>query len=194
MYHHLKGLVTHREPTYLIVECSGVGYHVKTSLSSSSQFAVGQIATVYTHLQVREDALTLFGFASPQERDMFVVLLEVSGVGSATAVCILSSLNPVEIYQAAISEDERRFQAVKGIGIKTAKRLILDLKDKLSKLNWDSVSTVATTPSSSAQEAVAALMALGFAKNIAEKQVQALLKQTSELLTTEEIIRMCLVA
>jgi Holliday junction DNA helicase RuvA len=190
MYHHLKGILTEVQPTFLVVECGGVGYMLKTSLSSSSQFKVGETALVYTHLQVREDALSLFGFATAQERDMFATLLEVSGVGSATAVCILSSLNPAQVAQAVLSEDEKRFVAVKGVGIKTAKRLILDLKDRISKSNWQSGG--APPKAAASDEAISALVALGFAKNLAEKQVNDLIKQSPNPLSTEEIIRKCL--
>ncbi len=192
MYQYLKGILTRREPAFLVVECNGVGYLLKTTLHTYSALSEGETVTVYTHLQIREDAHTLFGFATQRERDTFVALLEVSGVGSATALVILSSLTPDQIRQAVLSEDEAKFQNIKGIGIKTAKRLILELKDKLARLDAE---TVLSPPSLStpAQEAVTALVALGFAKSVAEKQVQTLLA-VSPSLTTEELIRKCLTA
>jgi len=141
MIHHLKGKLVEKNPTNIIVECGGVGYFVNISLNTFSKISDSENIQIYTHLQVKEDAHTLFGFAEKSEREIFRLLLSVSGIGSSTARTMLSSLSPAQIRDAIATGDVPTIQGIKGIGAKTAQRVILDLKDKILKIyNIDEVS------------------------------------------------------
>lgn len=185
MYHHLRGKLVEKNPTYLVVECAGVGYYVNISLTTYSQIGDDENVMVYTHLAVREDAMTLFGFAQPVEREIFRLLIGVSGVGANTARMILSSLLPDEVENAIRSENIALLKGVKGIGAKTAQRIVVDLKDKVG---LGSESGAVTAPSSSREEAIAALEILGFNRKAIEKVVSAHLAQTPDA-TVENIIK-----
>jgi len=190
MIHHLKGKLVEKNPTHLIVECGGVGYFVNISLNTFSKIADYENVQIYTHLQVKEDSHTLFGFAEKSEREIFRLLLSVSGIGSSTARTMLSSLSPSQIRDAIASGDVPTIQGIKGIGAKTAQRVILDLKDKILKIyDIDEVSIISNN--TNRDEALSALEVLGFVRKQAEKAVDKVLSQDSGL-SVEETIKQAL--
>ena len=138
MITHLSGKLVEKNPTSLVIECGGIGYEVKISLNTFSLLTNDEQIRVYTQFIVREDAQLLYGFSQKEEREMFLQLISVSGIGPNTAMIMLSSLTPEEIARAIISEEVRIIQSIKGIGIKTAQRVIVDLKDKMQKMNFSS--------------------------------------------------------
>lgn len=176
MINHLSGRLVEKYPTHVVIECGGVGYQVHISLNTYSSLPQGEQVRLFTHLQVREDAHTLYGFSTPAEREIFRLLLSVSGVGASTARTMLSSMAPAEVRDAIATGDVRAIQAVKGIGAKTAQRVILDLKDKILKIyDLDEVSP--KTDNTKRDEALSALEVLGFARKPAEKAVDEVLRQ-----------------
>ncbi|MBM1105990.1 Holliday junction branch migration protein RuvA [Aurantibacter crassamenti] len=190
MIHHLKGKLIEKNPTHLIVECGGVGYFVNISLNTFSKIPDSESVQVYTHLQVKEDSHTLFGFAEKSEREIFRLLLSVSGIGSSTARTMLSSLAPIQIRDAIATGDVATIQSIKGIGAKTAQRVILDLKDKILKIyNIDEVSL--SSNNTNRDEALSALEVLGFVRKQAEKAVDKVLGQEPTL-SVEETIKQAL--
>ena len=134
MITHLKGKLVEKNPTHVIIECSGVGYFVNISLNTFSNIKDEESICLFTHLLVKEDSHTLFGFAEKSEREIFRLLLSVSGIGSSTARIMLSSLSPAQIRDAIANGDVATIQGIKGIGTKTAQRVILDLRDKILKV------------------------------------------------------------
>ena len=190
MIHHLKGKLVEKNPTNVIVECGGVGYFVNISLNTFSKISDSENIQLYTHLQVKEDSHTLFGFAEKSEREIFRLLLSVSGIGSSTARTMLSSLSPMQIRDAIASGDVPTIQGIKGIGTKTAQRVILDLKDKILKIyNIDEVSL--NSNNTNKDEALSALEVLGFARKQAERVIDKVLSQDSSL-SVEDIIKQTL--
>ena len=190
MITHLKGKLVEKNPTYLVVECNGVGYLAHISLHTFSLVADEESIFIYTHLQVREDSHTLFGFAEKSEREIFRLLISVSGIGASTARTMLSSLTPAQIRDAIASGDVPSIQAVKGIGAKTAQRVILDLKDKIlkiSELGEVSLKSGNTTK----EEALSALEVLGFARKQSEKVVDKVLSEEASL-SVETVIKRAL--
>lgn len=191
MITHLRGNLTEIAPTYAIVECGGVGYYLHISLNTYSKIKDQKELLIHTQFVVREDAHLLFGFSDKQERDMFLMLTSVSGIGAATARMILSAMTSQETAQAIVNGDVRRFKSVKGVGEKSAQRIIVDLKDKAG-----SVSTVISAGSAAApvtEEALAALLALGFARPAAEKAVSRSLHDLSGAPgSVENLIKTCL--
>lgn len=178
MIDYLKGEVTELEPTKAIVECGGVGYECNISVYTYDKIKVGQINKLYIAESIREDAHLLYGFISKQERAIYNLLVTVSGVGPNTARCIQSSLSPDELVAAIASGNDRQLKNVKGIGGKTAQRIIVDLKDKIGNLGIAAVN-VSNTPiavrNENGDEAVSALMALGYPQANARKAVEQLL-------------------
>jgi len=190
MIHHLKGKLVEKNPTFVIIECGGVGYFVNISLHTFSKVPDGELLQLYTHLQVKEDSHTLFGFAEKSEREIFRLLLTVSGIGSSTARIMLSSMSPGQIRDAIASGDVPKIQAIKGIGAKTAQRVILDLRDKILKVyDIDELST--TSNNTNKDEALSALEVLGFARRQAEKVVDKVISQDASL-SVENIIKLAL--
>ncbi|WP_047246370.1 Holliday junction branch migration protein RuvA [Maribacter thermophilus] len=190
MIHHLKGKLIEKNPTHIIVECNGVGYFVNISLHTFSKLAESELIQVYTHLQIKEDSHTLFGFAEKSEREIFRLLLSVSGIGSSTARTMLSSMSPMQIRDAIANGDVAAIQAIKGIGAKTAQRVILDLRDKVLKI-YD-IDEVSTPPNNTNKdEALSALEVLGFARKQAEKVVDKVISQDTSL-SVENIIKLAL--
>jgi Holliday junction DNA helicase RuvA len=171
MIYHLNGRLIEKNPTSLVVECGGVGYEVKISLNTFSALGSDESIRIFTRLIVREDAHLLYGFASTEERDMFVQLTSVSGIGPNTAMIMLSSLTPDQIAHAIQSDDVRTIQGIKGIGVKTAQRVILDLKDKVLKMNFSSENIFAQN-NTNRFDALTALVSLGFDKKAAEKAIE----------------------
>ncbi|MFA7616050.1 MAG: Holliday junction branch migration protein RuvA [Moheibacter sp.] len=177
MIAHLNGKLAEAYPTHLIVECGGVGYKVNISLNSFSKFEKTGDIKIFTHLIVREDAQILYGFHSKNERELFLRLISVNGVGPASAMMMLSSLEPEEIIAAIESADAKKLQTIKGIGAKTAQRIIIDLKDKLEgdELNFGSFNT--NSKNKSKFEALSALEVLGIPSRTADKVLEIILKE-----------------
>ena len=168
MITHLKGKLIEKNPTNIVVECNGVGYSVNISLHTYSQLPSGEHVKLFIHLQVREDSHTLFGFSSKVEREVFRLLISVSGVGASIARTMLSTLSPEQVMEAITQNNIATIQSVKGIGTKTAQRVVLDLKDKIIKIyGLDEVSLVSSN--TKRNEALSALETLGFARKQTEK-------------------------
>ena len=168
MITHLKGKLIEKNPTNIVVECNGVGYSVNISLHTFSQLPSGEHVKLFIHLQVREDSHTLFGFSSKVEREVFRLLISVSGVGAIIARTMLSTLSPEQVMEAITQNNIAAIQSVKGIGTKTAQRVVLDLKDKIIKIyGLDEVSLV--SGNTNRNEALSALETLGFARKQTEK-------------------------
>lgn len=170
MIGQLNGKLVEKNPTELIIECGGVGYEVKISLNTFSTIGSDEAIKIFTKLVVREDAQILYGFASKEEREMFNHLISVSGIGPNTAMIMLSSLVPDEIAHAIQSEDVRTIQSIKGIGAKTAQRVIIDLKDKMLKMVFSS-ENIFNQNNTNRFDALTALVSLGFDKKSAEKAI-----------------------
>ena len=190
MINHLKGKLIEKNPTYLVVECNGVGYFLNISLHTFSLVKDEESIQIFTHLQVREDSHTLFGFMEKSEREIFRLLISVSGIGSSTARTMLSSLTPQQIKEAIANGDVPSIQAIKGIGSKTAQRVILDLKDKILKVyEMDEVSHISNNTGK--EEALSALEVLGFTRRQSEKVVDKIVKENTSL-SVEDIIKQAL--
>lgn len=190
MITQLKGRIEEITPAHVVIDCNGVGYIAHISLHTYTSIKDRAETVVYTQYIVREDAHLLYGFADKQEREIFNLLVSVSGIGAATARMILSSLEPEEIRTAIASGDVRRFKAVKGVGEKSAQRIIVDLKDKVG-LGSTSVS-IAGNSLSIQSEAAAALAALGFSKLQADKALAAALKEQGSADSVEKLIKISL--
>ena len=188
MYAFIAGKIAEITPAYAIIDNHGVGYFINITLNTFTAIGEQQEVKLYTHLQVLEDAHNLFGFYTAKERDMFELLISVSGVGCNTARLILSSLTVNELSTAIANEDIRTIQAVKGIGSKTAQRLIVDLKDKVRKTEFTEEIAGAAVDSTVKNEALSALVILGFSKNAASKALDKLLKQSPDA-SVEVLIR-----
>ena len=189
MISHLRGRMIEKTPTHVILECNGVGYHLEVSLNTFSGLSSEEEQLLYTHLQIKEDSHTLFGFLSEFERSVFRLLISVSGVGAATARTMLSSLSPSEVVGAIGSEQVAIVQSVKGIGAKTAQRMILELKDKVLALEGaENVITARAVNGQNGEEAIAALEVLGFSRKSVQKIVDKLLTADSEM-SVEDLIK-----
>ena len=193
MYEYITGRLEEITPTDAIVEACGIGYDLVISLSTFSklQSAQGQTVKLYTYHQVREDDESLFGFADRGERSVFTQLISVSGVGAGSARMILSAMTADEVKEAILTGDVNRFKAVKGIGLKTAQRIIIDLKDKIGKGGGEFSFDAAPASSPVREEAFGALTMLGFAKPAIEKTLDKLLKEKPDY-TVEELIKRAL--
>jgi len=198
MYAYISGKLTKRAPAVAIVENNGIGYELRISLQTYAQLQEGATCKLHTHLHINGNdfSQTLFGFATEDEKSLFLMLISVSGVGAGTALNILSSLNVQEIREAIAREDLRTLQSIKGIGSKTAQRLILELKDKIRKEEGitavEKTSFAAIVNPQLQAEALAALMIMGVAKPAAEKSIAAVLKKFGSDITLEELIRQAL--
>ncbi len=191
MITYLRGDITQRTPTYVVVDVNGVGYLVHISLNTYSQIEKKDEVKILTHLHIKEDSHTLYGFADEAERSLFRHLISVSGVGPNTAQIVLSSLSADELRAAIIGEQEQVFRAVKGIGPKMAKRIILDLKDKLVKDSGDLPLTFPSQNNTIREEALSALVALGFQKIAVQKVLNHLLKDQT-IQSVEQLIKLAL--
>ena len=195
MYAYLKGEITYRSPAFIVVEAGGVGYHVNIPLSTFTAIEGQERATIYTHLIVREDAHTLYGFATQVERSLFVQLIGVTGVGATTAQLIMSSMTVDEVRAAVIGEQAHVLQRVKGIGAKTAKQIILDLKSRLSKEAPDAGAVLLPTLDNHVrEEALSALISLGFQRIAVQKALNTVLKDSPNLSRVEDLIKAALKA
>lgn len=189
----LKGKLVHKEPTFTIIEVNGIGYYVNISLNTFSEIKDKESIQLSTYLQVREDAHILYGFSNAAEKSMFQNLIGVNGVGPSTAMVILSYLPPRELQQAIITENVGALQAVKGIGGKTAQRIILELKDKLRKEPaTDATGFGGIQHNTMRQEALTALMTLGIGKAAAEKSIDTVLKKSGNTISLEELVKLAL--
>jgi len=190
MITQIKGRLVEKNPTDVVIDCNGVGYILHVSLHTFSLIPDQEVVRLYTHLQVREDSNTLFGFAEKSEREIFRLLISVSGIGASTARTMLSSIPPDQVKEAIASNDVATIQSIKGIGAKTAQRVIIDLKDKILKVyNIDELSV--SQNNTNKDEALSALETLGFNRKQAEKVVSKILKD-SPVETVENIIKQAL--
>lgn len=190
MITHLEGKLVEKNPTDVVIDCNGVGYFLNISLNTYSQIPDQENLKLFTHLQVKEDSHTLFGFVTKVEREIFRLLISVSGIGASTARTLLSSLEPRQVQEAIAGEDVALIQSIKGIGAKTAQRVIIELKDKIVKIyHLDEVSPVRNNTNK--EEALSALEVLGFGKKQAEKEVDKIVRLQPEA-TVEEIIKQSL--
>jgi Holliday junction DNA helicase RuvA len=190
MIAHLQGKLVEKNPTEVIIDCNGVGYHVNISLHTYSLLPNSDAIKLFTYLQIKEDSHTLFGFVEKSEREIFKMLLSVSGIGASIARTMLSSLEPKQIIQAIASADVVTIQKIKGIGSKTAQRVILDLKEKVLKLyDLDEVSMIQNNTNK--DEALSALEVLGFVRKSSERVVEKIVKENPEA-TVENIIKLAL--
>lgn len=188
MITHIKGKLIEKTPTYVVIDVNGIGYKIKISLQTFSAID-GELCKLYTHLSVKEDSHTLFGFFEESERHLFRNLISVSGVGPSTAQVILSTYSPNEIINHITSADVASVQSVKGIGAKTAQRIIIDLKDKVAKGLPTSDLLFDKMDNTIKQEALSALIALGFAKKGAESKIDKVLRSDSEIASVEELVK-----
>ncbi|MBT2562340.1 Holliday junction branch migration protein RuvA [Pedobacter sp. ISL-68] len=191
MYAYIDGKLTFKNPAYVVVEAGGIGYHINISLNTYSALADAERCKLYTWLHVKEDAHTLYGFADEGERRLFLHLISVSGIGPNTGRMILSSITPIEIQTAIVKADLPLIQRIKGLGAKTAQRLVLELQDKLKKEGVDSLISM-PQHNTVKDEALSALVMLGFAKQTAEKTIDQILKVTEGTLSVEQLIKQAL--
>ena len=190
MIAHIQGKLVEKTPTDVVIDCGGVGYHINISLHTYSLLPTTDFIKLYTHVQIKEDAHTLFGFMEKTEREIFKMMLTVSGIGASIARTMLSSLEPKQIIQAIASGDVPTIQSIKGIGAKTAQRVIIELKDKVLKLyDLEEVSLVQNNTNK--DEALSALEVLGFVRKTAEKVVEKITRENPEA-TVEFIIKQAL--
>lgn len=190
MIAHLQGKLVEKTPTHIVIDCGGVGYHINISLHTYSLLPNTDFVKLFTHLQVKEDSHTLFGFVEKSEKEIFKLLISVSGIGANIARTMLSSLDPKQITNAIASGDVVTVQSIKGIGSKTAQRVILDLKEKVLKLyDLDEVSMVQSN--TNRDEALSALEVLGFVRKTSEKIIEKIVKEDPDA-SVESIIKKAL--
>lgn len=190
MIAHIQGKLVEKSPTEVVVDCGGVGYQINISLHTYSLLPNTDFIKLYTYVQIKEDAHNLFGFVEKTEREIFKMLLSVSGIGASITRTMLSSLEPKQVIQAIASGDVGTIQSIKGIGVKTAQRVIIELKDKVLKLY--ALEEVSLTQSNTNKdEALSALEVLGFVRKTAEKVVEKIARENADA-TVEFIIKQAL--
>ena len=187
MISHINGKLAEKTPTYVVIDCNGVGYKLNISLQTYSSIQT-ENCKLLTHLAVKEDSHTLYGFFTSEERDLFRQLISVSGVGPSTARMILSTYSAEEIVNYIITADVTALQNVKGIGGKTAQRIIIDLKDKVGK-GKETSDLLFTQDNTIKEEALSALLALGFTKKVAYKKMEQVMKNYEGEITVEDLVR-----
>lgn len=187
MITHLKGKLVEKSPTNVVIEVNGIGYWVNISLTTFSQIPDNENIKLYTHLQIKEDSHSLYGFYSKKEREIFRLLISVSGVGTSTARTMLSSLDPQQVVEAISTNNVSIVQSVKGIGSKTAQRLIIELRDKILKI-YDLDETYVNSNNTTREEALSALEVLGINKKSSERLVDKIIKENQDI-SVEEIIK-----
>ncbi|MDF1698697.1 MAG: Holliday junction branch migration protein RuvA [Saprospiraceae bacterium] len=192
MIAYLQGKLTHKTPAFVYVDCNGVGYHVNISLNTYSKLENLDAIKIMTYMHTNDDGPTLYGFMDEAEREIFVLLISVSGVGPNTARVILSYMTTEETKSAVVHENVAALNKVKGIGPKTAKRIILDLKDKILKISGDQPLIITQSNNTVRNEALSALVALGFPKNSVEKQLKSILSTNPDIDQVEDIIKLVL--
>lgn len=190
MIAHIQGKLVEKSPTEVVIDCGGVGYQINISLHTYSLLPNTDFIKLYTYVQIKEDAHNLFGFVEKTEREIFKMLLSVSGIGASIARTMLSSLEPKQVIQAIASGDVGTIQSIKGIGVKTAQRVIIELKDKVLKLY--ALEEVSLSQSNTNKdEALSALEVLGFVRKTAEKVVEKIVRENADA-TVEFIIKQAL--
>lgn|SRR6185312_8423343 len=196
MYEYFEGKIMEKNPAYVVLDCNGIGYLLNISINTFDKIPATGNCKLYAHQAIREDAHVLYGFADPEERSVFRDLISVSGVGAATARVMLSSLSPADIQQCIMNGDVARLKAVKGIGEKTAQRIIVDLKNKIgasSQLSaGNSSSAFGGVHNNLRSEALNALETLGFVRNAAEKAIDKIMREKGNSITLEELVKMVL--
>ena len=190
----LKGRLVHKDPTYVVIDVGGVGYQVTISLATYSDIKDQENILLYTHLAIREDAHILFGFSKETEKRLFQQLISVNGVGPGTAIVMLSYMNSAELKNAIVQENAAALQSIKGIGGKTAQRVIIELKDKLKKESWEEAQPAVSLSAHNTlrKEALSALLTLGLPKAAAEKSVDTVLKKSGNTITLEDLVKQAL--
>ena len=191
MIFSLKGIVQELTPTYVVIEVNGVGYYVGVSLQTSQRLSLGKEVFLFTQQIIREDAHLLFGFYTKEEKEMFNLLISVNGVGAVSALILLSSLDLKDIAQAILNKNSALLQKVKGIGAKTAERIIVDLRDKVEKFGVSAENISAFADNKVKEESLSALEVLGIPKKMSEKIADRILKQNPDL-QTEELVKQIL--
>ena len=190
MITQIQGKLLEKYPTHVVIDCQGVGYEIHISLHTFGQLPSDEFIRLYTHLQVREDAHTLFGFAQPQERAIFRLLISISGIGASIARTMLSSMTPEEIQQAIIQENLAAIKAIKGIGLKTAQRVLIELKDKI--INVTGMDEIPALKSNTIkEETLSALEVLGYPRRQSEKVIDNIIQSTPDC-SVEQLIKMAL--
>lgn len=191
MIYSLKGIVQELAPTYTVIDVNGVGYYVGISLQTSERLNLGKETFLFTQQIIREDANLLFGFHTSSEKEMFNLLISVNGVGPVSALIMLSSLNNVEIGNAVLSGNSGLLQRVKGIGAKTAERIIVDLRDKVQKFSTEEKNNSVSVNNKVKEESLSALEVLGISKKMSEKIADRFLKQNPEI-SVEDLVKQIL--
>lgn len=190
MIAYIQGKLIEKTPTTLVVDVNGIGYQIHISLNTYTNLPNTAVIKLHTYLQIKEDAHTLYGFIDQSERELFTLLLSVSGIGASTARNMLSYIQPKELMQAIVNEDVKTIQSIKGIGLKTAQRTIIELREKVMKMS-DDFHVQSPSVSVQAEEALAALEVLGFDKKRADKVVKTFVSEHTDA-TVEEIIKFAL--
>jgi len=190
MIDYITGKITELNPAFVVVECNGIGYSLNISLNTYAALDKAVSCKILVHEAIREDAYQLYGFSEAEERDLFRQLISVSGVGASTARIMLSSFKPADLRRAIADADVNLIKSVKGIGLKTAQRIIVDLKDKVEK-HAGSGEIIAFSDNTAREESLSALVMLGYARNSATKVIDNLLKE-NRTLQVEEIVRRAL--
>lgn len=191
MIAHLQGKVSLKSPAYVVIDCGGVGYGVQISLNTYEKMGDSQQVKLLTHLAIKEDSHTLYGFAEEEERQLFLLLIAVNGIGTNTARMILSSLKPSEIKAAIISGNWTLLKTIKGIGPKTAQRMVIELQDKVKKTESNDLVQSSTYSSPAFEEALSALVTLGFNKSEAEKGLLKIKQQNPDS-SVEQLVKLTL--
>ena len=190
MITQIQGKLVEKHPTHVVIDCHGVGYEVHISLHTFGQLGAEENIRLYTHLQIREDAHTLFGFYEPLERGIFRLLISISGIGASIASTMLSSMTPQEVQQAIVNEDLAAIKAVKGIGLKTAQRVLIELKDKIQNLYG--IDEIPISKSNTIkEETLSALEVLGYPRRQSEKIIDNIIQSAPES-SVEELIKTAL--
>lgn len=196
MYAYIDGKIVYKDPAYTILEVNGIGYELKISLNTYSQIKSFDRCKLFTYLHIKEDAHTLYGFSNLQEKQTFLSLISISGVGPGTALMVLSSLTAIELQQAIINNHVKVIQSVKGIGAKTAQRIILELRDKINHSDTAETPDILSPTSHTTlkDEALSALTTLGISKSVADKTINTILRENHGEITLEELIKKALKA
>jgi Holliday junction DNA helicase RuvA len=193
MISYIKGKLVEKNPAYVIIETAGgIGFYINISLATYSQLKDDEEITLLTYYIIKEDAQILYGFMNEEERELFKLLLSVNGIGPNTARLILSSMSVGEVLNAIATENVRAIQSIKGIGAKTAQRVIIELKDKTKKANWSAESKISVSYNNNKYEALSALLALGFPKTGAEAVLDKIIKAEGLNLSVEDMIKKAL--
>ncbi len=190
MIAYIEGKLAFKDPFFVIIETNGIGYQIRISLQTYSLIKDAEAIQIHTYLQIKEDAHILYGFIEKTERELFKLLISVSGIGGNTARNMLSYVSPNDLIQAIGSNDVKTIQSIKGIGLKTAQRVILDLQEKVLKL-YGLEDLSAPVNNTNAEEALSALEVLGFVRKATEKVVKKIVEQNPEV-TVEQIIKLAL--